>query len=67
MALLLVAASAPALAQDQDSDQISESSRAALLAAERDRKATESVPPQRGRIDRLPRRAPDGPHAHARL
>jgi hypothetical protein len=52
MVLLLAAASAPALAQDQDSDQISEASRAALLAAERDKKATEIVPPQRGRIER---------------
>jgi hypothetical protein len=42
----------PALAQDQDSDQISDATRAALLAAEREKKATEIVPPQRGRIEK---------------
>jgi hypothetical protein len=52
MVLLLAAASAPALAQEQDSDQISEQSRAALLAAERDKKATEIVPPRRGRVEK---------------
>jgi hypothetical protein len=50
--LLLAAASAPALAQDHDSAQISDASRAALLAAEREKKATETVPPERSRIER---------------
>jgi surface antigen Omp85-like protein len=49
--VLLAATCAPALAQD-DSAQISSASRAALLAAERDAKATETVPPQRSRIER---------------
>jgi len=55
MLLLLVTASAPVVAQEQDQnpDQISETSRAALLAAERDKKAGEIVPPQRGRIEKM--------------
>ena len=50
--LLVAAASAPALAQDHDSAQITDASRAALLADERDKKATETVPPERSRIER---------------
>ena len=52
LALLLATASVPALAQDQDSDQISDATRAAMLAAEREKKATEIVPPQRGRVEK---------------
>jgi len=50
--LLLAATSAPALAQPQGTDDGSTALRAALLAAARDRKAGESAPPRRGRIER---------------
>jgi hypothetical protein len=49
---LLAAASLPASAQDQNPDQASEGSRAALLAAEREKKATETEPPQRSKVER---------------
>src|SRR5262245_11039202 len=50
MVLLLLATASPARAQDQN--QTADASRAALLAAERDKKAAETVPPQRTRIER---------------
>ena len=49
---LLAAASLPASAQDTDPDQASEGSRAALLVAEREKKATETEPPQRSKVER---------------
>jgi len=48
--LLLSAVVAPIAAQDQS--QNPSDSRAALLVAERDKKATETTPPQRGRVER---------------
>jgi hypothetical protein len=48
--LLLLTVVAPVSAQDQSQD--SSGSRAGLLAAERDKKATETSPPQRGRVER---------------
>jgi hypothetical protein len=50
--LLVAAASAPASAQDQDADPTSAASRAALLAAEREKKATETSLPQRSKVER---------------
>jgi hypothetical protein len=50
--LLMATASTPAVAQDQDGLQISDRSRTALLAAEREKKETEATPPQRSRIER---------------
>ena len=52
--LLLLLAVAPVLAsaQDQNPDQTSTGSRAARLAAERERKSTETSPPQRSKIER---------------
>ena len=50
--LLTVTASTPAVAQDQDGFQISDTSRAALLAAEREKKETETTAPRRSRIER---------------
>ena len=49
--LLLAAASAPATAQNQDTDQTSAGSRAALLAAGREAKATEVSPPVRSKVE----------------
>jgi len=48
----VVAAAAPAFAQDQDSDQIVPS-RAALLAGEREKKATEATPPERSKVEKF--------------
>ena len=52
--LLLLLAVAPVLAsaQDQNPDQTSTGSRAARLAAERERKSTETSSPQRSKIER---------------
>jgi hypothetical protein len=54
--VLVLAAATPASAQDQDQSQnqnpTTADSRAALLMAERDKKATELTPPQRGKIER---------------
>jgi hypothetical protein len=54
--LLLAISAVPAWAQQQDQDQTSDQTpaptRAALLEAERARKATATVPPQRGTIER---------------
>jgi len=50
--LLMVTASAPALAQDPDALPISDTSRTALLAAEREKKQTEIAPPRRSRVER---------------
>jgi Omp85 superfamily domain len=49
--LLLVAAAAPVSAQD--ADQTSSGSRAALLAAEREKKATETSLPRRSKVERF--------------
>src|SRR5262245_60616395 len=48
--LLLAAAGAPALAQEQGVDELS-LSRAALLAAEREKKASDSTPPERDKVE----------------
>lgn len=48
--LLLLTVVAPVSAQDQSQDSLG--SRAGLLAAERDKKASETSPPQRGRVER---------------
>ena len=53
--VLMLAAAVPASAQDQDQSQSNQTppdSRAALLAAERDKKATELTPPQRPKLER---------------
>jgi hypothetical protein len=54
--LLLAAASMPASAQDQEQiqnqSQTAPDSRAGLLTAERERKATELTPPQRSKVER---------------
>src|SRR6185503_12094796 len=50
--LLLAAASSPASAQAPDQDQAAVPVRAALLDGEREKKATETTPPQRGTIER---------------
>ena len=50
--LLLAAASSPASAQAPDQDQAPVPVRAALLDGEREKKATETTPPQRGTIER---------------
>lgn len=49
--VLLAAASGSASAQEQDPGQTPPGSRAALLAAERDRKTTNSAPPKRSKVE----------------
>jgi len=52
VALLMLVACIPASAQDQDQNAVSPGTRAALLDAERDKKATDVSPPQRTRVER---------------
>ncbi|HTI52273.1 MAG TPA: BamA/TamA family outer membrane protein, partial [Planctomycetaceae bacterium] len=48
--VLLLAVAAPVLAQEQSVDELS-LSRAALLAAEREKKASDSTPPERAKVE----------------
>jgi hypothetical protein len=49
--MVLLAVAAPVLAQDQSVDVTSPLSRAALLAAEREKKASDSAPPERSKVE----------------